>query len=95
MMSLALAHLETGNMGASRELLEMGCLRCRKNKKNHILGCALACLLPCYANAEDWAKWDAAIDESSALLTETGVLSTDVAWPVQMGAELAAKYQSL
>ena len=89
MMSLALAHLKTENLGAARELLEAGCTRCRRDEKRHMLGCALACLLPCYASAEDWKSWDAAIDESRDLLNETGVLSTDVAWPVQMGAELA------
>jgi serine/threonine protein kinase/tetratricopeptide (TPR) repeat protein len=89
MMSLALAHLETGNMGAARSLLEAGCGRCRRDEKKHMLGCALACLLPCYASAEDWTNWDTAIEESSTLLDETGVLSTDVAWPVQKAAELA------
>ena len=89
MMSLALAHLKTGNLGSARQILETGCVRCRRDQKNFMLGCALACLLPCYANSEDWDAWDSVIDESRALLNETGVLSTDVAWPVQMGAELA------
>jgi tetratricopeptide (TPR) repeat protein len=89
MMSLALAHLETGNMGEARNLLEAGCRRCRKTNKNQMLGCALACLLPCYASSRNWSAWDAAIKESSALLEETGMLSIDVAGPVQQAAEIA------
>ena len=36
--------------------------------------------------------WDQAIDESSQLLEETGMLSPDIARPVQIGAEIAAKH---
>ena len=89
MMSLGLAHLDTGNYGAAQDILETGCSRCRQAEKNHMLGCALACLLPCYASSQDWQTWDAALNESRQLLEETGVLSADVARPLQTAATLA------
>ena len=63
----------------------------RQRKQNNMLGCALACLLPCYASAEEWEAWDRAMAEASRLLEETSVLSGDVASPVQQGAILALR----
>jgi serine/threonine protein kinase/tetratricopeptide (TPR) repeat protein len=91
MMSLALAHLDMGDFGAAREILESGVARCRKRELNNMLGCALACLLPCYASAQEWQAWDAALNEARSLLEETGVLSLDVANPVETGALMALR----
>ena len=89
MMSLALAHLDMGDFGAARQILESGVARCRKRELNNMLGCALACLLPCYASAQEWLAWDEALKEARGLLEETGVLSVDVANPLEIAAVMA------
>jgi tetratricopeptide (TPR) repeat protein len=91
MMSLALSHIDTGDFGAARAILEAGCARFRERNQNNLLGCALACLLPCLANAEEWSRWDRTLSEARTLLEETGILSEDVARPAEVGAEFALK----
>jgi hypothetical protein len=78
-----------GDFGAARQILESGVARCRKRELNNMLGCALACLLPCYASAQEWLAWDEALKEARGLLEETGVLSVDVANPLEIAAVMA------
>ena len=55
------------------------------------LGCAHAAMTPCAAGMANWTGFDDHLQEARKRLQETGMVDPDIAWPMQLAGDLAAR----
>ena len=88
-MNLGLILLLKGEYQAARGVLEQTVVSLDREGRRWFLGAVHSALLPCVAIAGDWPAWDEHINMAQSLLAETNVVDSDVAWTLELGAEIA------
>lgn len=63
----------------------------RQGRKTY-MGAVHLLLLPACCQREDWEAWDDHYGRGLGLLTQSGMIDKDIAWPAQLAGDLAAEH---
>ena len=90
-LNLCLVRILQGDYDAVVEDLEACRVAFERQGRKTYMGAVHLLLLPACARREDWEAWDAHFGQSLALITESGMIDKDIAWPAQLAGDLAAE----
>lgn len=88
-LNLALVQLQQRQFNRAQESLEPLVEVFEASGSKAWLGCVHVFLLPCMADLRDWDRWDHHLRTGKDLITGSGMADGDVAWPLEMAAEMA------
>ena len=89
-INLGLVLLARGRYPAAHTVLDAALALLEARGRHGLLGCVHAEHLPCAAAIGDWRAWDEHYESAMALLAQTPMVDPDIAWPTQLGGDLAA-----
>ena len=87
--NLALVLVERSRFRQARSILTGLLPRLQASRRRGLEAVVRACLLPCVADAADWAAWDDHLSSASALLADSGFVEAEIPRVATLGAKLA------
>jgi tetratricopeptide (TPR) repeat protein len=88
-INLGLVLLARGRYAAAERPLQSARAALLAHGRLSLLACVHTELLPCAAAAGRWAEWDQHMETAARLLQEAPMVDPDIAWPTELGADLA------
>ena len=89
MLNLSLVHLDQRQFLQAEKLLTDAIRRLTRQGRRGFAAAAMTLLLCCLAHNGDWEEWDRTAHRAMTDLEHTGLISRDVAWSLELAAQLA------
>jgi tetratricopeptide (TPR) repeat protein len=95
MTNLGLIRIAQKKYDEARDFLEQGLSRTLLAGSRASAGVVHACLLPCFAAAEDWESWDRHFVDAEKILRASGWVDPDIAEMSSLAADMAQNVDQL
>lgn len=90
LLNRALVLIEDQKYSAASQALTSAMHLSKAHGRRNLLGAAHANMLPCVAAAGDWSQWSQHVELAQTILSESGMVDPDIAWPAELAGDLAA-----